>query len=144
LGATGKVGYEVVKSLSKQHAKVKAAIHQPKNAPLLADLGAEVTLLDMHQPETLKNAFSEVKKLFLMIPSSDTATELAMAKQIIDYAQQTQIENIVHLSGMSAENYPDFSHVQVEEYLDCINISHVTLRPNFFMQNFNTIYTQSE
>jgi len=140
MGATGKVGQEVVKCLSKQHVKVKAAIHQQKNAALLANLGAEIVSLDINQPDTLKNAFSGVKKLFLLIPGADSTKELTIAKQIIDYAQQVQIENIVHLSGMGAEKYPEFSHVHIEKYLDTKNIPHIHLRPNFFMQNFNTIY----
>jgi len=39
MGATGKVGQEVVKCLCAQKIKVNAVVHQPKNAALLTDCG---------------------------------------------------------------------------------------------------------
>lgn len=140
MGATGKVGYELVKCLSDQKAKVKAAVHQPQNAAMLANLGIEIVLLDIDNPLSIKNAFLGVKKLFLLIPSIDTATEIKVAQRIIDHAKKIGIENIVHLSAMRAELYPTFSNGQVEQYLNDQNILHIHLHPNFFMQNFNTFY----
>ena len=140
MGATGKVGYEVVKYLRSQKIKVKAAVHQPKNAALFTKLGAETIFLDLEKPETIAQALNEVNKLFLLIPSTNKDTEILMAKKIIDYAKQINIENIVHLSAMGAENYPTFSHSDIERYLNGQNIPHVHLQPNFFMQNFNTFY----
>ncbi len=140
IGATGKVGYEVVKYLRSQKIKVKAAVHQPKNAVLFTKLGAETIFLDLEKPETIAQALNEVNKLFLLTPSTNKDTEILMAKKIIDYAKQINIENIVHLSAMGAENYPTFSHSDIERYLNGQNISHVHLQPNFFMQNFNTFY----
>ena len=140
MGATGKVGYEVVKYLRSQKIKVKAVVHQHKNAALLAELGAETISLDLEKTETIAQALNEVNKLFLLIPSTNKDTEILMAKKIIDYAKNINIENIVHLFAMGAENYPTFSHSDIERYLNDQNIPHVHLQPNFFMQNFNTFY----
>jgi uncharacterized protein YbjT (DUF2867 family) len=140
MGATGKVGYEVVKYLCSQKIKVKAAVHQPKNAALLTRLGAETISLDLEKTETIAQAFNGVNKLFLLIPSTNKNTEILIAKKIIDYAKKINIENIVHLSAMGAENYPTFSHSDIERYLNDQNIPHAHLQPNFFMQNFNTFY----
>ena len=140
MGATGKVGYEVVRCLSTWNTKIKAAVHQPKNASVLAELGAEIVSLDLEKSATIQQAFSGVNKLFLLIPSIDTDAEILMAKRIIDYAKKIGVENIVHLSAMGAENYLTFSHSHIEKYLNDQNIVHVHLHPNFFMQNFNTFY----
>lgn len=140
MGATGKVGYEVVKCLCAQKIKVKAVVHQPKNAEHLTELGAETICLDLEKPKNLPQVFDSVNKLFLLTPSIQTETEILMAKNIIDYAKKINIENIVHLSAMCAENYPTFSHSHIEKYLNDQNIPHVHLQPNFFMQNFNTFY----
>ncbi|MBS0350156.1 MAG: NmrA family NAD(P)-binding protein [Proteobacteria bacterium] len=140
LGATGKVGYEVVKYLRSQKIPIKAAVHQPKNTALFTQLGAEPIALDLAKPETIAQAFDEVNKLFLLIPSTNKNTEISTAKKIIDYAKKINIENMVHLSAMGAENYPTFSHSYIEKYLNDQNIPHVHLQPNFFMQNFNTFY----
>ena len=140
MGATGKVGHEVVKYLSQQKVKVKAAVHQPKNAAILANLGVEIVPFDLSQPETIQQAFTDVKKLFLLIPSLDTQSEIAMAQHIIDYAKAVGVENIVHLSAMRAENYPTVCNIHVEKFLNEKDIYHIHLRPNFFMQNFNTFY----
>ena len=131
MGATGKVGHEVVKYLSQQKVKVKAAVHQAKNAAILANLGVEIFPFDLSQPETIQQAFTDVKKLFLLIPSLDTQSEIAMAQHIIDYAKAVGVENIVHLSAMRAENYPPFSNVHVEKYLNTKNTHHVHLHPIF-------------
>ena len=140
MGASGKVGYEVVKYLCSQKIKVKAAVHQPKNAALFTKTGAEIVSLDLEKPETIMQALNGVDKLFLLIPSTNKDTEILMAKKIINCAKKMNIENIVHLSAMGAENYPTFSHSEIERYLNDQNIPHVHLQPNFFMQNFNTFY----
>lgn len=140
MGATGKAGYEVVKYLHTQKIKVKAAVHQSKNIASLTKLGAETVSLDLEKPETIAHAFNDVNKLFLLIPSTNKDAEITIAKKIIDYAKKMNIENIVHLSAMCAENYPSFSHSYIEKYLNSQNIPHVHLQPNFFMQNFNTFY----
>lgn len=140
MGATGKVGYEVVKCLCAQKIKVKAVVHHPKNSALLTELGAETVSLDLEKSKNLSQVFDGINKLFLLIPSIQTETEILVAKSIIDYAKKINIENIVHLSTMCAENQPAFSHGQIEKYLNDQNIPHVHLQPNFFMQNFNTIY----
>ena len=140
IGATGKVGYEVVKCLSTQKVPVRAAVHRPQNAFMLTDLGVEIVPLNIDQPETIKEAFAQVKKLFLMIPPSDTSSEILTAKRLIDYAKQIGVENIIHLSAMNAEKYLTFSNGHVEQYLNDQNILHLHLHPNFFMQNFNTFY----
>ena len=140
MGATGKVGYEVIKYLSKYNVDVKAAIHTPQSASKLSNIKAETVLFDINNTETLKEAFSGVKKLFLLLPSIDTDTELAAAKKIIDFAEQEGVDNIVQLSAMGVEHYPTFSNFHIEKYLNDKSIPHIHLRPNFFMQNFNTIF----
>lgn len=138
MGSTGTVGLEVVKCLSTENVAIKAAVHNQKNAAILDQFGIEVVSLDITRHETFKPAFEGVEKLFLLPPTGNI--ELEFVKNIIDYTRQIQIKNIVLLSMMKAENYERSAHIFIEKYLLEKAIPHVNIRPNFFMQNFNTYY----
>jgi nucleoside-diphosphate-sugar epimerase len=56
MGVTGKVGYEVVKSLCAHKAKVKAVVHQPQHSSMLSKLGVEFVSLNLAEFETIQQA----------------------------------------------------------------------------------------
>jgi NAD(P)-dependent dehydrogenase (short-subunit alcohol dehydrogenase family) len=69
-GATGNVGSEVVKQLSRNRLEVNivAAVHSVKNAKRIEDDGIEVVSIDYNKPESLSAAFKDADKLFLLTP----------------------------------------------------------------------------
>jgi uncharacterized protein YbjT (DUF2867 family) len=68
-GATGNVGTEIIKQLSKDNSEinVRAAIHSAQNAKKLEPNGIEVTQIDYTEPKSIRQALRNVNKLFLCL-----------------------------------------------------------------------------
>ena len=96
-GATGTVGSEVVKHLSSTGQRVRAAVHSTTHAPSHEKLkGVELVEIDYNNPETLVVAFKDVDKLYLLIPASPRAAELAT--NLVNEAKKAGIRHIVKQS----------------------------------------------
>jgi uncharacterized protein YbjT (DUF2867 family) len=141
MGATGTLGGEVVKQLSSSTpaVNIKAGVHSAQNVNKVKDGDkVEVVLIDYNKPETLKEALSQVDKLFLLTPDVPNAHELA-SKLVIE-AKKAGIRHIVKLSVMGADLEADVGtfrlHRQAEEIIEQSGIPFTFLRPNEFMQNF--------
>ena len=79
-GATGTLGSEVVKQLSSATpaVNIKAGVHSAQNVKKVKDGDrVEVVLIDYNKLESLKEALSQVDKLFLLTPDVPNAHELA-------------------------------------------------------------------
>ncbi len=138
-GATGLVGGEVVRSLIREGATVRAGVRNPekKEAAALRELGAEVVALDFARPETFAPALHGVTKVFyLTVPApTDEATEPGF----ITAMKQAGVQHVVKLSvwKAEAENYLFARlHRQSEQRLEVSGIAWTFLRPTGFMQNF--------
>ena len=141
MGATGTLGGEVVKQLSSSTpaVNIKAGVHSAQNVNKVKDGDkVEVVLIDYNKPETLKEALSQVDKLFLLTPDVPNAHELA-SKLVIE-AKKAGIRHIVKQSVMGADLEADVGtfrlHRQAEEIIEQSGIPFTFLRPNEFMQNF--------
>jgi len=140
-GSTGTLGGEVVKQLSSSTPaiNIKAGVHSAQNVKKVKDGDeVEVVLIDYNKPETLKEALSQVDKLFLLTPDVPNAHELA-SKLVIE-AKKAGIRHIVKQSVMGADLEADVGtfrlHRQAEEIIEQSGIPFTFLRPNEFMQNF--------
>jgi uncharacterized protein YbjT (DUF2867 family) len=140
-GSTGTLGGEVVKQLSSSTpaVNIKAGVHSAQNVNKVKDGDkVEVVLIDYNKPETLKEALSQVDKLFLLTPDVPNAHELA-SKLVIE-AKKAGIRHIVKQSVMGADLEADVGtfrlHRQAEKIIEQSEIPFTFLRPNEFMQNF--------
>jgi uncharacterized protein YbjT (DUF2867 family) len=141
MGATGTLGGEVVKQLSSSTPaiNIKAGVHSAQNVKKVKDGDeVEVVLIDYNKPETLKEALSQVDKLFLLTPDVPNAHELA--SNLVIEAKKAGIRHIVKQSVMGADLEADVGtfrlHRQAEEIIEQSGIPFTFLRPNEFMQNF--------
>ena len=140
-GATGTLGGEVVKQLSSSTpaVNIKAGVHSAQNVNKVKDGDkVEVVLIDYNKPETLKEALSQVDKLFLLTPDVPNAHELA--SNLVIEAKKAGIRHIVKQSVMGADLEADVGtfrlHRQAEKIIEQSEIPFTFLRPNEFMQNF--------
>jgi uncharacterized protein YbjT (DUF2867 family) len=144
-GATGTVGTEVIKQLSSATTappvNIKAAVHSVENVKRVVkeDNGRiGVVPIDYNKPETLKEAFKDVDKLFFLSRDSPTMDELAF--NVVTEAKKAGIRHIVRLSvkgaDMEAESPSLRLHRQSEKIIEESGIPYTILRPNEFMQNF--------
>jgi uncharacterized protein YbjT (DUF2867 family) len=147
-GSTGTLGGEVVKQLSSSTPaiNIKAGVHSAQNVKKVKDGDeVEVVLIDYNKPETLKEALSQVDKLFLLTPDVPNAHELA--SNLVIEAKKAGIRHIVKQSVMGADLEADVGtfrlHRQAEEIIEQSGIPFTFLRPNEFMQNFINFHSPS-
>lgn len=122
-GATGILGGEVVKQLSSSTpaVNIKAGVHSAQNVKKVKDGDkVEVVLIDYNKPETLKEALSQVDKLFLLTPDVPNAHELA--SNLVIEAKKVGIRHIVKQSVMGADLEADVGtfrlHRQAEKIIE--------------------------
>src|ERR687895_452110 len=138
-GATGTLGSEVVKQLSSvtPAVNIKAGVHSAQNIKKDGDR-VEVVVIDYNKLETLKEALSQVDKLFLLTPDVPNAHELA--SNMVSEAKKAGIRHIVKQSVMGADLEANVGtlrlHHQAEKIIEQSEIPFTFLRPNEFMQNF--------
>jgi uncharacterized protein YbjT (DUF2867 family) len=154
-GATGTVGREVVKQLissssssaegqHKENIIVKAAARSA-NDDTFENLGGAVQIaqLDYNKPNILAAAFKGINKLFLLTPFQSNMVDLT--SNLVHEANKAGVSYIVKQSVMGADAEPGITpgrlHRQAEKIIEESGIPFTFLRPNFFMQNFVTFYS---
>ena len=65
-GATGNTGSGLVPTLHQSGVEVRALVHNETKAQPLRDLGVEVVIGDLDQPDTLAPAVDGVDKIYLL------------------------------------------------------------------------------
>ena len=133
-GASGNVGKEVLKQITRTGAKVRAAFQSVTKAAA-APSGVEIVTMDYNQPQTLQAALKGVEQVFLVGPPAPNLT--AMERKAVDEMKQSGVKHVVKLSAMGgrAAIFPR-QHADSEDYIKSAGVPYTFLRPNGFMQNF--------
>src|SRR5919199_1847951 len=148
-GATGTVGREVVKQLlsakgerKEEDIIVKAAARSADDSTF-RNLEVQAIELDFNNRSTLSAALRGVDKLFLLTPFQSNMVDLT--SNLVNEAKNAEVKYIVKQSvlGADAEQAitPSRLHRQAEKVIEESGIPFTFLRPNFFMQNFVTFYS---
>ena len=135
--ATGKVGVELVKLLSENGAKVRAATRNTSSASQKLPGSIETVEFDFERPETFTPALEGVDKVFLMARPGDNKSD-KVAIPFIEEAKKKGIRHIVNLTAIGVEEDDNFMLRILEKYIEASGIPYTHLRPNWFMQNFNS------
>jgi uncharacterized protein YbjT (DUF2867 family) len=137
IGATGRVGVELVRLLTEKGEAVRAATRSPSTASARLPYFAEAVEFDFDRPETFAPALKGVAKVFLMArPGDNHADNVAMP--FIDMAKKEGVRLIVNITAMGVEQDEFFTLRLLEKYVELSGIPYIHLRPNWFMQNFNS------
>ncbi len=137
IGATGRVGVELARLLTEEGETVRAATRSPSTASARLPCFAESVEFDFDRPETFAPALKGVAKVFLIArPGDNHADKVAMP--FIDMAKKEGVRLIVNLTAMGVERDDSFTLRLLEKYVEASGIPYVHLRPNWFMQNFNS------
>lgn len=140
-GATGTVGSEVVRQLSRDTSDVniKAAVHSVENAKKIEGDRVEAVQIDYNKPETLAAAFKDADKLFLLTHPSSKTTE--HESNLVTEAKKSGIRHIVKQSIMGADLEAEVEAMrlyrQAEKIIEESGIPFTFLRPNEFMQGLS-------
>ena len=139
-GATGNVGKEVIKALSKieNGFTVIAGIRDLKNDKTkLAENKVTFQKFDFTDQNTYGAALQNCDILFLLRPPQISDVEKYF-KPIIGTCIEMQIKHIVFLSVQGVEKSKIIPHHKIEKLIVESDISYTFLRPAYFMQNFTT------
>jgi uncharacterized protein YbjT (DUF2867 family) len=146
-GATGNVGSEVIKQLSRDttDVNIEAAVHSVEDIKRVEGGGIKAVQIDYSKPETLTEAFKGVDKLFFV--NRDSPTMVDLASNVVTEAKNAAIKHIVRLSAKGADERAESpslrQHRQVEKIIEESGIPYTILRPNEFMQNFINFHSPS-
>ncbi len=143
-GATGNVGFEVIKSLQIINStdKIVAGVKDlEKDKAKFKGLKVEFSELDFANPATYLKALKNIVYLFLIRPPQLSEVEKYF-EPFIKIAQQCGVKHIVFLSVQGVEKSSIIPHHKIEKLIVESGISFSFLRPAYFMQNFSTTLRQ--
>ena len=143
-GATGNVGFEVIKSLQKYNKidKIIAGVRDlAKDKAKFEGLNIEFLAFDFANPATYQNALKNIDSLFLLRPPQLSEVGKYF-EPFIKTAQECGVKHIVFLSVQGVEKSSIIPHHKIEKLIVESKIPFSFLRPAYFMQNFSTTLRQ--
>lgn len=132
VGASGTVGSELSRVLSAQGETVLKATSR-------APAGADQVQLDLLNPAGLQAAFSGVDRAFFLVPPGHVNQDVLLAP-LIDEAKARGLKKVVLMSAMGANADENAPLRKAERRLEASGLAWNVIRPNWFMQNFNTFW----
>lgn len=138
IGASGTVGKNIVEGLVAQGHSVRATTHR---AAAAGTKGAvETVLLDLATGAGIEAAFQGVDGAFLLAPPG-YADQQKLLSPLVAAAQRAKVGKVVLMTAVGA-NAADTPFRRVEEQLAASGVAYNIIRPNWFMQNFQTFWVQ--
>ena len=134
VGASGKIGSELVRLLESNGTLLRASSRNPSSQQARKPTTQWVEL-DLDKPETFDAALEGVETAFLMARPGDERPEVS-AVPLLDAMLRAGVRRVVNLTAMGCELRPGFGLRQVELALENSGMHFTHLRPNFFMQIF--------
>jgi uncharacterized protein YbjT (DUF2867 family) len=132
VGASGTVGSELSRLLVAQgETVIKATSRQPS--------AADQVRVDLVSQAGLKAAFDGVDRAFLLAPPGH-ANQEALLAPLIDEAQARGLKKVVLMTAMGANADENTPMRKAERRLEASGLAYNIIRPNWFMQNFNTFW----
>lgn len=134
-GATGTIGSELVRLLSREGHATRAFSRDPTGEPELPNV--EWVRADLSDRGGLVDAFGPVDRLFLLTGNTDQMVRLQ--ENAIRAAVESSVDRVVKLSALGATDHSrsviGLWHYNVEGYLKESGLRWTILRPHHFMQN---------
>lgn len=142
-GGTGQVGRAVVRALRDRGAGVTVGTRDPAGVRGLFGEPVAAVRLDFDSPRALRAALAGTRRLFLCPPSIREDAKAAVSTVLLGAAAAAGVEHVTVLSGISAARDSASVSRRIEVAAERSGIAWTHLRPNFFMQNYGTVYAQS-
>lgn len=136
VGASGTVGSEIIRQLKAEGYAVRATTSKP-----VKENTSELVHVNMATGEGIKAAFENVDKAFLLSPPG-YADQYAMLSPLIQEAKRRALKKVVLMTAMGANANEAAPFRKAEVELEKSGLNYNIIRPNWFMQNFNTFWVQ--
>jgi uncharacterized protein YbjT (DUF2867 family) len=146
LGATGHIGSAVAEALLQQNEQVTVITRDNKKQSQWQDKGAQVAVVDVLRTKELRQVFCSGKRLFLLNPPADPATDTVAEEQktlasILAALKDSGIEKVIAESTYGAqpgEGNGDLSVLyDMEQGLAEQRIPASIIRAAYYMSNWD-------
>ncbi|MCJ2033747.1 SDR family oxidoreductase [Methylobacterium sp. J-068] len=135
IGATGRIGRNVVKQITQRGARVRALTRDPAKASFPEEV--EVVKGDLLDIDALRAALSGIRTLFLL--NAVTGDEFTQAIITLNVARAAGVERVVYLSVFDADRAVNVPHFAVkygaERMLEAMGFGATILRATYFIDN---------
>ena len=134
IGAHGTVGSTLAPLLAAQGHEVVGATRR-------ATPGPGQVPLDLLTGRGVSQAFDGIQAAFLLSPPGHVNQDELLGR-LIDEARARRLEKVVLMSAMGADADPSAPLARAEQHLIASGLPWNVIRPNWFMQDFNTFWLQ--
>jgi uncharacterized protein YbjT (DUF2867 family) len=132
VGASGKVGSELVSQLKAQGHAVRVTTSKPATH-------ADQIQVDLVSGTGLDAAFTGVERAFFLSPGG-FADQYKILAPLIARAKANGLKKVVLMTAIGVEHAPDSPLRRAELDLEASGVPFNIVRPSWFMQNFNTFW----
>jgi len=134
VGASGTVGSELVKILKTGGHSVRSTTSKPAQGP-------EVAPINLVTGEGMSAAFEGIERAFFLAPLG-YADQYKILSPLIKEATTHGLEKVILMTGMGANADEAAGLRRAEVELEKSGLGYNIIRPNWFLQNFNTVFLQ--
>lgn len=139
IGASGRVGRQVVNQLFQRGAGVRVLTRDPAKADFPA--GVEIAQGELLDIDALRAAFTGVSTLFLL--NAVAGDEFTQALITLNIAREAGVDRVVYLSVIHADRFVNVPHFAVksgaERMIEHMGFGATILRPAYFIDNDHMI-----
>lgn len=137
VGASGTVGSGIVRELKNMNLNLRVTTSQASKVGKVGNV--ETVLLNVATGEGLSAAFSGVDRAFLLSPPG-YADHYKTLSPLIQEAKKQNLSKVVLMTAMgaNADERTPFRRAEIE--LEKSGLKYNIIRPNWFLQNFNTFW----
>ena len=149
-GATGAQGGPVARRLLEAGRRIRVLTRNPDHAEPLREAGAEIAVGELGDPASLEAASNGADKVFFHVPLGfDIDVGIAYGRNAIDAAISAGIGLFVYDTSFPVPSEPtdviaNEIRREVQEYLQSNGISHIIIRPTFYIENYSGPFTAPE
>ena len=135
VGASGTVGSELVRLLKADGYQTRAITSQKTK------VGPGQVYANLATGESLSAAFEGVDRAYLLSPPG-YADQYKILSPLIQEAKRRGLKKVVLMTAMGANANEASPLRRAEVELEKSGLTYNIIRPNWFMQNFNTFWVQ--
>lgn len=139
-GATGNIGFEVIRFLYKNRTtnKIVAAVRNVDKARITFKEFPQLEFVefDFDIPALADKALENVDCVFLLRPPH--LSDIEIFRPLVAKMKENGISEVVFLSVQGAEKSKVIPHNKIETLIKDVGMNYIFLRPSYFMQNLTT------
>ena len=144
-GATGNIGFEVIRFLYK-HDPSNRVVAGVRNTGKAKNVFKDYPKLDyvhfdFEDFDTFDSALTGIDQVFLLRPPHISDVDKYF-KPLISELKAHNMKEVVFLSVQGAEKSKVIPHNKIERLIEESGLDHIFLRPSYFMQNLTTTLIQ--